>query len=105
MGYIKQKTDLRVVVYPRDAGDFGACRMSGVERTEKEEEALCNEIASQILRHVNDVVSARVIWKTEMICEHCGASWSEGEDSLHNGGCCDEDAKAYFANEVEAPHD
>jgi hypothetical protein len=45
----------KVIVEPRNAGNFGFMRISGQERTVKEEYALCEEIKDNIKRHIDDI--------------------------------------------------
>jgi hypothetical protein len=47
----------------------------------------CEEIVSEIKRHVDGISSANIVWDTVHSCEHCGAKWSE-ESTIYNGGCC-----------------
>ncbi len=66
------RTNFRVVVYPRDAGDFGFGSITGCERKEDEAEALCKEIADQIRRHVDELPSS---WKDSTRGVH--VEWDE----------------------------
>jgi len=50
----------------------------------------CNDIISQIRRHVDGTGVVSLKYDTEDVCSFCGAEWTEG-DSPHNGGCCDKD--------------
>jgi len=95
MGQKSQRTNFRVEVTPRDPGDFGFARIGGQTRSEEESERLCESIASDIRRHVDDLQSfgnrgVSVRWDSEMVCEHCGSGWTE-TDRNYNGGCCKED--------------
>ncbi len=49
--------------------------------------------AESIERHVDNVLHVRVVPEINAYCSYCGYRWGEDEDSPHNGGCCDEDAK------------
>ena len=84
-------TEWYVRVEPRGPGNFGCCIIGGIEWEDGEEEAACREILEQIKRHVDKIGRATVLSETEDVCEHCGSAWTEGEASLHNGGCCDAD--------------
>lgn len=91
--------NFRVIVEPRRLGYMGFISMSDrmacgndESRIDREYESRCNDIASQIKRHVDDVAGAYVEWDTWHVCEHCGGRWTE-ESSTYNGGCCDEDEK------------
>jgi hypothetical protein len=90
MGIKKLMTNIRVEVYPRQAGVFSFGSISGITRTDKEELTLCKEIVSNINRHVDNIGSVSVIHDIEKECEFCGSIWTEDSD-IYNGGCCDED--------------
>lgn len=100
MGFKIEKSDFRVVVRPREAGDFGNTFIGSFEHSEDEARALCEAIADQIRRHVDDLPSrfrngdrgVSVTWDTEKVCEHCGSRWTEDSPD-YNGGCCYEDEK------------
>ena len=89
---VKKRTNFRVEVYAasswetRQGGRLGA----------KAEQVVCEFVASEIKRHVNDIVSAEATWDTEVVCAHCGSRWSEA-GSQHNGGCCDKDVEVMKA--------
>lgn len=90
-----RKYNFRIEVYPRPPGDFGVAFISGQTQTEKEWIQDCEEIASQIRRHVDGLPSeynrgVNVIWDTSLECEYCGAKWTE-IDNKYNGGCCSKD--------------
>lgn len=55
----------------------------------------CEEIATQIKRHVDGVSrdGVSVISDTEKTCEFCGNQWTE-DSQIYNGGCCDKDQEA-----------
>ena len=53
-----------------------------------------DSLVAEVERHCDDYDSVEIDYQVESFCSHCGAEWTEGEDSQHNGGCCDEDAKA-----------
>lgn len=57
----------------------------------------CADVVNQIERHVDDITSVNVEEVYENVCEYCGAKWTEGPNSPHNGGCCDEDCKVFEA--------
>ena len=97
MGMKTTKTNFHVVVSPRNPGDFGVCFISGQTRTPEAEERLCEDIASQIRRHVDDIQRPWVNHDIEKTCEHCGREWTEGDDSPHNGGCCHLDCEVFEA--------
>lgn len=99
MGYKVQKANFRVIVEPRGPGNFGFASIGGMTRSEDEWTRYCEDIISQINRHVNDVQSVYFECDAEKVCEHCGWAWTDGDDSEHNGGCCDEDRKVYDACE------
>lgn len=95
-----RKEEFRVVVYPRSLTDFGYVSMSrglvyghGEEaqrRWERDMQLRCEEIASQIRRHVDNVVSVQIEYDQEDVCSYCGSKWTEDSDT-YNGGCCAQD--------------
>lgn len=84
MGRKQSKSDIRIEVNVRQ-------KFMGYW-TEDEEVRLCEEIAADIRRHVDNLGSVRVMWENDNRCEFCDSYWTELDDSLHNGGCCAEDA-------------
>lgn len=100
------KENFRVVIEPRSLGDFGSVRMSDSmlygrgdaerKRRERDIEDRCDEIAAEVKRHVNNVRSVCVEFDQEMVCEHCGSTWTE-DNPEYNGGCCDKDEAANAA--------
>lgn len=50
-------------------------------------------ILADIQRRADDTEDADWEVTYEKTCEFCGWEWGEDDDSPHNGGCCDEDAK------------
>ena len=90
MGHKTERHNFRVEVYPDSP------RFSLNDVSEKEWEIVCGHIEEQVKRHVDGLprhTKTATVWDTERTCEHCGYGWTEGKDSPHNGGCCDEDAK------------
>jgi len=97
---LSRKTNFRVEVVPRGLGDFGAVRTSdsfiygrGTEaeaRIERDYIARCEEIVSDVKRHVDNVHSAYVQYDQDHVCEHCGSAWTEASNT-YNGGCCAKD--------------
>lgn len=56
----------RLVVYPRQAGDFGICSISGMNRTHEEELRILREIRSAILDLPDyRIVSVEIKYDTE----------------------------------------
>lgn len=94
-----RKQNIRVVVYPRSPGDFGSFSISGQKRSEEETLQMCEEIADDIRRHVDNIPSrsiggnsrgVSVEWDDDPVCEYCGSIWSE-DSVTYNGGCCSKD--------------
>lgn len=90
-----KETNFRVEVYPRGPGDYGSFSIGGTSRTAKEERAVCEDIAAQIRRHVDDLPTrgnrgVEVIYDEEDVCSYCGSGWTEDSDEF-NGGCCAKD--------------
>jgi hypothetical protein len=104
MAKINTRENFRVEVRPRNPGDLGMARISGFHLTEDEAERACDEIASEVRRHVDGLPThgdrgVTVNWDSVARCSHCGAVWTEDTDA-HNGGCCSADAEAM--DEAEA---
>lgn len=98
MSKITIRSNFRVEVSPRGVGDFGQFHISGQTQSEDDWERDCEEIASQIRRHVDGLPSGRnrgvqVEWDLNHVCSHCGYNWTENS-SEYNGGCCAEDEKS-----------
>lgn len=101
MGKQINRNNFRVEVYPRDPGDLGFARIGGRVRSERDAEIACEEIASDIRRHVSDLPTygnrgVSVVWDDEPVCSHCGSRWTEPHER-HNGGCCAVDCDALDA--------
>lgn len=64
-----ETNDCEIRITARSAGDFGFVRMSGIERTAREEYRLCEEIVSNIKRHVDDIgwtyIEQKGLYETE----------------------------------------
>jgi len=90
------RSNIRLEVYPRDAGDFGIARIGGVYRTEQEEYDLAKSIKAQIQRHVDDVGSVNIVSDVDYICEFCKRSWSE--DVYGVPECCDRAQNEWLDN-------
>lgn len=101
MGYKTEKTNFRVVVEPRHPGDFGFASISGITQSERDWIRDCEEIVSQIKRHVDGISSASCEYDCDLVCEYCGSQWTEGENSTHNGGCCHKDCEIYEKESAE----
>jgi hypothetical protein len=92
MGKKIVRHDFRVVVRPRDVGDFGFVRIGGQVRSEEEARKACEDIACDIRRRVDNLPTygnrgVNVEWEEAAVCEHCGYDWTEDSES-YNGGCC-----------------
>jgi hypothetical protein len=92
-----EKSDFRVVVRPRNPGDFGWASISGQKQSDADWISDCERIADQIRRHVDGLPSyagrgVAIEWDQENVCEHCGSGWTE-DSAAYNGGCCAEDEK------------
>lgn len=91
MSFVTKRSNFRVEVHPRSPGDFGIFSISGQTRTEAEAERICEEIAQDIRRHVDNLPSERgkgvnVVWDSEKVCVHCGYDWSPDERGYN--ACC-----------------
>lgn len=78
---ITKRENYRVVVEPRS---------SSWRQNEKDLARDCEDIVSQIKRHVDDVDSVRVESDLNGYCEHCNSIWTEAS-MTYNGGCCSKD--------------
>ena len=58
-----------------------------------DEKQVCEQIAEQVLRHCNDVHSARVVCEREYKCSFCGSPWTE--DDGHCNECCDREIEEF----------
>jgi hypothetical protein len=95
-----RKEEFRVVVYPSSPTDYGYVSVSrgfvygrGEEaqrRWERDMQECCEEIASQIRRHVDNVGSVQIECEQGDVCSYCGSKWTEDSDT-YNGGCCEQD--------------
>jgi len=104
------KTNFRIIVEPRRFGDMGFVRTSddflygrGKEaeaRLARDYEDRCNEILSELKRHVDNVGYAWVEFDQPSVCEHCGSYWAE-ESTSYNGGCCSKDEEEQEAREAK----
>lgn len=102
-----RRDNFRVEISPKSPGDFGSFFIAGQDQSEANWESDCEEIAEQIRRHVDGLPTGgrqgvTVVWDDCLECEHCGRTWTEGENSAHNGGCCPKDGEVYEQFE-EAP--
>lgn len=61
----------------------------------------CKEIRDQVLRHIDGLGTVTVTSDYKPVCSHCGAVWTEGEPSEHNGGCCSVDEVVFYRVEGE----
>ena len=102
------RDEFRVVVTPRDMGDFGNIsigRLSygrtpdGQQRWERDMQSRCEEISAEIRRHVDSVQRVDVEFDQPYVCSHCGALWTEAGDSNE---CCDEDVSEHDARAAGA---
>lgn len=50
----------------------------------------CDQIVSEIERHVDNVSSVYTDSEEEETCTFCGGIWTENSDN-YNGGCCHKD--------------
>lgn len=95
----------RVVIEPRRLGDFGFASVSdsmmssGEEDRQRQYRERCEDIVTQVKRHVDDIGHAYVECDTDDVCEHCGARWTE-KSPHYNGGCCEADESAQLAREA-----
>lgn len=93
MGKKIVKSNFHVKVYPRSPGDYGIFSIGGQMRKEEDEIAICEEIAADVRRHVDNLPSGRgrgvtVAWDEEEVCEHCGSKWNP---TCFGNNCCEKD--------------
>ena len=55
--------EYEVYTYPRDAGDFGVCKMSDVYRSPWEEKRIVEQIKKDISRHVDNIGGVYITYK------------------------------------------
>lgn len=63
-------------------------------QTDKDWLRACEDIESQIKKHVDGVTHIRVRYDQENVCSYCKSSWTEDSPS-YNGGCCDKDQETF----------
>jgi len=101
MARIKKLIDGYVRINLRDAGDFGSILIGGRRRDEGEFRRDLEHLAAQARLRLSKFEDERgdvlVEYEHEIVCEHCGSSWTE-DDASYNGGCCQ-------ADEANAPDD
>ncbi len=91
MGKKLEKSNYRIEVNPLNIV------YQGLFKTSKDEnDKVLAETLAQIRRHI-DRVSASIICDHNLVCEYCGARWTETGN--HNGGCCAEDEKVFLSEE------
>ena len=101
MAKIRRRDNFCVVVTPRSPGDFRIGSISGIKRSEDESEKLCEEIAEQIRRHMDELPSSwmggnrgvSVTWDSAVVCSLCGLEWEVDDDGTP---CCCNAAIAEF---------
>lgn len=81
-----RKTGWHIVVEPKRLGDFGSVsicdKFGGLtdEQIERDYRDRCEEIASEIKRHVKNVGWINVEHDTDVKCSLCGREWEESLD-------------------------
>lgn len=80
----EQRDNFRVEITPNVYRCYGLVVADAKE--------VCEQIVEQVRRHVDDVAIVQIISDDAIVCEFCGNRWTE-DDTLYNGGCCDEDQK------------
>ena len=90
----------RVMIEPRRLGDLGSVSLGDhymckdeADRQRQYRER-CEQIVSEVKRHVAEVGYVSVVFDTVHVCEYCGSQWTEDDDK-YNGGCCAKDQEAY----------
>lgn len=88
MGKRTQWENYRVVITPRRIGDFGFVKVSDSfvekdsERIHKRYMDICDSIAHDVKRHVDDVGDVWVSHDVCETCEFCYHEWSPDESGL-----------------------
>lgn len=103
-----RQTNFRVVVTPRDLGDFGFFRTSNdgygnnEDARQKEYKRRAEAILRDVERHVDpdNMGNAYIAYDTDKFCEFCGCDWTE-DSRTYNGGCCDADESAQIERECK----
>ena len=89
MGKYTDREDYRVVVIPRQPGDYGIARVGGIERDHKQWLSMMEEIKRGIKRHVDDVGGIYLEWDEIVYCDHCHLRWEEDPET-GEPYCCNE---------------
>ena len=80
------KENYRITIEPRNLGDYGFAMMSDrlaypdENKRAKEYEDRCNEIVSEIKRHVNNIGSICVEFDEKKVCSFCGYDWEVNDN-------------------------
>jgi len=78
----------RVVVEPRNLGNLGGVHVpesvieSSAERRREMYAGICDDIADEIKRHVDNIGCVSVEHDTRYVCEYCGYEWEEDENGV-----------------------
>jgi len=72
-----------IEVYPRRAGQFSGCSISGMKYSDSEADRLQKDIMEQIRWHVDDINSSNVIYDG-YVCQ-CGNEYETKEEAEN---CC-----------------
>lgn len=74
--------DCSVVVTPIYAGNYGFCRIGGMERSADDEYKLCKDIKNNIERHIDDIEQVYIDQKIKYLSEDETEEFDELEDAL-----------------------
>lgn len=95
---IIHKSNFRVIIEPRNLGNFGSIRCSpsliygrgpeAEKRMAEELQSRCEEIVSQVKRHVDEVGWVGIECDEEQQCPFCGYNWESACDENGEPGCC-----------------
>ena len=100
MGKETRPVAYHVEIEPKRVGNCGTVHVpdswwGSDEEIVKEMKSRCEAIVDQVRRHCDYVGHAQVIAEEESKCSHCGAVWTESNETF-NGGCYDADMTAEF---------
>ncbi len=76
-----------IEVYPRNAGNFGICSISGIYYDDNQCEILSRDIMDEIKRHVNDVQGTYLVFDS-FLCTKCGNHFNTSKEAED---CCKEE--------------
>ncbi len=100
---ITKRNNWRVVLEPQLPGNVADYVIEPDEDKRNEKyRRLCDDIVSDVRRHVNDVSNVFTECDTEEVCQHCGYKWEEDESS-GEPLCCGKAVEEFHEKEEVTP--